>query len=347
MSDEYPPIKNMNGQSAIAPTHLLRPILRDVSRSFYVSIRMLPRRLREPVKLAYLLARATDTLADTADIPATARTEALRNLASAIQGENAADAIVDLRQSFAPLQTNAAERTLIEVLPACLQLLELMNAADRGDIRELLSKITRGQMLDLERFGQPNGTRALASAADLLEYTYLVAGCVGEFWTHLCFRYIANFTEDLENRMLELGKQYGSGLQLVNILRDAHVDLANGRCYFPEEELQAIGLSPEQILQQPERFLPIYQNWLDQAERGLQSGMEYVRAVEHFRARAATVLPALIGARTLSMLRAAGPAALREKIKVPRKEVRGMIGTVALTLAKRDVLDQMFQRYKK
>jgi farnesyl-diphosphate farnesyltransferase len=75
--------------------------------------------------------------------------------------------------------------------------------------------------------------------------------------------------------------------------------------------------------------------------------MEYVRAINHFRVRAATVLPALIGARTLSILRAAGENVLRERVKVSRKEVRAMIATVALTLAKRATLDEMFERYKK
>jgi hypothetical protein len=56
-------------------------------------------------------------------------------------------------------------------------------------------------------------------------------------------------------------------------------------------------------------------------------------------------LPALIGARTLSILRAAGSAgALRERVKVPRKEVRAMIGTVTLTLANRKQLDEMFRK---
>jgi farnesyl-diphosphate farnesyltransferase len=327
---------------------LLGPVLRDISRSFYVSIRLLPRRLREPVGLAYLLARATDTLADTAKIPASVRLDALGKLTSAIQGTSAANgSIVDFRQSFAPLQVNGAERTLIEVLPDILQSLDLQNAADRGDIREVLGNITRAQQLDIDRFSNSTEVSALGTTADLHEYTYLVAGCVGEFWTHLCFRYVADFAEHLEKEMLELGKQYGTALQLVNILRDAHVDLRNGRCYFPEEELKAIGLEPSQILGEAERFQIVYRKWLEEAERGLKSGMEYVRAIRHRRVRAATALPALIGARTLALLRAAGAAALEQRIKVPRSEVRGMIGMVALTLAKRNQLDEMFERYRK
>ena len=45
-----------------------RQLLHGVSRSFGLSIRLLPQALREPVGLAYLLARATDTVADTAHV---------------------------------------------------------------------------------------------------------------------------------------------------------------------------------------------------------------------------------------------------------------------------------------
>ena len=48
--------------------------------------------------------------------------------------------------------------------------------------------------------------RALGTAADLDEYTYLVAGCVGEFWTRLCFRHVRHFANRTEDEMLALGK---------------------------------------------------------------------------------------------------------------------------------------------
>src|ERR1700686_4245248 len=107
-------------------------ILRSVSRSFYLSIRILPWRLREAVALAYLLARATDTVADSARIPGTVRAEALQTLSHIIQGKAPPDAIdslppegslvrvahpsgsipvgsiADLVSAFAPLQDNAA-----------------------------------------------------------------------------------------------------------------------------------------------------------------------------------------------------------------------------------------------
>jgi farnesyl-diphosphate farnesyltransferase len=70
--------------------------------------------------------------------------------------------------------------------------------------------------------------------------------------------------------------------------------------------------------------------------------MEYSRAIENRRVRAATVLPALIGARTLALLQVAGASALERTVKVPRSEVRGMILSLALTLASRKKIDAMF-----
>src|SRR5437763_9681975 len=97
-----------------SPATLRGSVLRQVSRSFYLSIRLLPKKLRDPVSLGYLLARASDTIADTADIPVALRIEKLQLLARAIQGEALGDAIVDLSASIAPLQKIEAERALIE-----------------------------------------------------------------------------------------------------------------------------------------------------------------------------------------------------------------------------------------
>ena len=344
-ADQTRPNKQaMSASSHSAARQLQTAILRSVSRSFYLSVRLLPAQLREPVALAYLLARATDTVADTAQIPGTVRMETLKMLSNGIQGKASRDVVVDLVASFAPPQKDRAERKLLEWLPYCLEWLENVGKADRNDIRVVLEKIAHGQMLDLQRFDKPVEIRALSSAAELDEYTYLVAGSVGEFWTRLCFRHIRNFAARPENEMLTLGKSYGMGLQLVNILRDAGADLRSGRCYFPEEELISTRLTPAQVFSEPERFQPIYQNWAGKAERGLESGMQYSCAIGNRRVRAATVLPALIGARTLALLREAGASALHRRIKVSRREVRRIIASTAIAFASRTKLDAIFRR---
>ena len=334
----------MSDRSSASVRRLQTAILRSVSRSFYLSIRFLPAPLRDPVALAYLLARTTDTVADTPRISGTLRAETLQTLSKAIQGKASRSIVDDLVASFAPLQQDAAERTLIESLPDCLEGLEHLDMSDGADVRAVLEKITQGQMLDLKRFGNTAEIAALPTAADLDEYTFLVAGCVGEFWTRLGFRHIRKFARLPEDEMLALGKGYGMGLQLINILRDAGSDLRAGRCYFPEEELISARLTAAQILFEPQRFHPIYRNWAAKADHGLQYGMQYSRAIRNRRVRAATVLPALIGARTLALLHEAGATMLDRRVKVSRRYVRGIIASLAITLASQSRIDAIFGR---
>jgi farnesyl-diphosphate farnesyltransferase len=307
-----------------------------------LSLRVLPAELRDPLSLAYLLARATDTIADTPGRPVAVRIQALNQLAAAIQGTAAKGAPAQLKELFASVQANAGERTLIEQLPGLLEWLDELRAGDLEEVRSVLARITRGQRLDLERFGEGRETRALANAAELDEYTYLVAGCVGEFWTRLCFAHIKDFAERPEPEMRELGLRYGQGLQLINILRDAGDDLRQGRCYFPADELNSLGLTAGEILHDPSRAMPAIEKWREKAEQGMEAGIEYASTIRNRRVRFATALPALIGARTLTLLREAGPEAFARRVKVPRAEVRKMI--VASALGSRHSLRAKFGR---
>lgn len=325
-------------------------LLKPVSRSFYLSIRLLPRALREPVALAYLLARTGDTIADSNAAAAEKRIELLDRFARAIAGKDQSigKALKDLLSKQDGSQSSSrsrgtktlqdlssgiteGEEALLESAEKILRALKNLSREDQRDVRELLAIITRGQREDLTRWS--GGLAALANAQELLDYTYLVAGCVGEFWTRVCFRKVQSFTARLEADMLELGTNYGRGLQLVNILRDAGSDLRAGRCYFPEDELRAADLSASDLLDAPAAFLPIYSRWIAEARAGLDAGLEYAIAINPARVRVATVLPAMIGVRTLSLLEESGLDALRTRVKVPRSEVRGMIASTTITLA--------------
>jgi farnesyl-diphosphate farnesyltransferase len=305
-------------------------ILKSVSRSFYLTIKLLPRSLREPVSLAYLLARATDTMADTATIPAATRLTTLQSFARVIAGELEFSSVAEGLREFATQQRDPHERRLIEQLRSCIDWLTNLGAADREDIRSVLRTIVRGQELDLEKFADSNQMTSLQTAAKLDEYTYLVAGCVGEFWTKLGFRHLARFATRPPNEMTKLGIEYGKGLQLINVLRDRGPDLRNGRDYLPAEELAAAPLEE------------VFARWLDRAQSGISVGIDYCSALTNWRVRFATALPALIGAGTIARLRLAGPAA--EKIKVPRKQVRRILAAGLLTAASPVALRALFER---
>lgn len=309
----------------------MKAILKSVSRSFYLTIRFLPRPLREPISLAYLLARATDTIADTAEIPAATRLTTLQLLARVLAGEEDFAEVAEPLRDFAARQHDASERTLIENLPRCVEQLANTNPADRADIREVLQTIVRGQQLDLERFGDPMAVASLRNASELDDYTYLVAGCVGAFWTRLGFRHLDPFANRSPDEMSALGIEYGKGLQLINVLRDRGADLRACRDYLPAEELAA-GPGAE-----------VFSRWLAQAEKQIGAGIGYCAALTNWRVRFATALPALIGARTIALLRDTEGAA-ESKIKVPRRQVRRILVAGLAATASPLALRALFQR---
>lgn len=287
----------------------MKAILRSVSRSFYLSIRWLPQPLREPMGVAYLLARSSDTIADTAEIPTSFRLTSLSLISQVIAGELPVAGAANTLQEFAAQQSDPAERTLIENFDNCIASLRDTSAEDQHDIRQLLRTIIHGQQLDLERFGGQLQPAALQTAAELEEYTYLVAGCVGEFWTKLGLRHCRPFSRLQSNELSQLGVAYGKGLQLINVLRDRPADLQAGRDYLPAEQT---AVKPVE---------EVFTHWLEKADQGLDAGIDYCASLTNWRIRFATALPALIGARTIALMRETGVTDSQKKIKVPRAEV--------------------------
>ncbi len=231
-----------------ATSAVLVDLLGEVSRSFHQTLRVLPASVRAQIGLAYLLARTTDTIADTALVPVTQRLLALEALRERILGRTRQP--LDFGE-LARGQGSPAERVLLERCGEAVALLEQFDAADQGRIREVLETITSGQELDLRRFegASMESIVALATDAELDDYTHRVAGCVGEFWTKMCRAHVFPSAKVDDRFLLVNGVRFGKGLQLVNILRDLPVDLRNGRCYLPGGRLAAAGLSPADLLE--------------------------------------------------------------------------------------------------
>ena len=330
-----------------------RQLLRHVSRSFDLSIRLLPKALQAPVAIGYLLARATDTVADTIALPLDQRQVLLDRMTQAIAAPSTSASedpeLQRLTQAFAAQQTDPHERALMQALPQCLPLLHTLHPADQASVRQVLGHITRGQHLDMARFGP--GLQALQTEAELADYTWLVAGCVGEFWTELCGRHLPGYSRLPQEEMMRIGRQYGMGLQRLNIIRDAGADLAGGRCYWPVETLAQAGLTPTMLAQAAQTpntdtlhaLAPLYTQWLDHTHAQLADGMRYAQALKPLRLRLASALPALIGARTVALLRQAGTAALNQRVKMPRHEVRALLWRIALGLGSAAVLQKEFR----
>jgi farnesyl-diphosphate farnesyltransferase len=317
-----------------AQNELLTDLLKQVSRSFYLTVRVLPKSIRSQIGLGYLLARTTDTVADTEIVPVEQRLKLLQALRERILGMSSAP--VDFGE-LARHQGSPAERVLLEKCEAGVALLEAQSPADRKLIRDVLDTITSGQELDLKRFeanGRPSrhgadGTPsliALQTDEELDDYTYRVAGCVGRFWTRVCLAHQFSTPSTTDSSFEELGVRFGKGLQLVNILRDIPADLKKGRCYIPSEKLAAAGLSPADLLR-PEnepKFRPLYNKYLDLTESHLAAGWKYTNLIPfgQMRVRLGCAWLILIGLRTIGRLRSENVLDPWQRIKIDRGEVK-------------------------
>jgi farnesyl-diphosphate farnesyltransferase len=310
---------------------LLRQLLKATSRSFYLTLRVLPRAIRPQIGLAYLLARTSDTIADTDLVPVAQRLEALALLRARILGASRAALHFG---ALAQRQGSPAERALLERVEDSLAALQSLSAADLKLVRQVLATILSGQELDLRRFAGASAENiiALQNDAELDDYTYRVAGCVGEFWTAMCVAHLYRLPElDLAcaGSFEELGVRFGKGLQLVNILRDFPADLRKGRCYLPADKLAEAGLQPADLLAAAAeaKVRPLYHRYLDLAAAHLAAGWQYTNLIPFtwLSLRLACAWPILIGVRTLARLRTANVLEAAQRVKVSRAEVRGII----------------------
>src|SRR6201986_3908504 len=131
---------------AINTKDLGGPLLASVSRSFYLSIRLLPRKIRAPIGLAYLLARASDTIADSAEVPLDTRLQHLAAFARMVR-PGKPDGLTELQHEIH--SSHSGETMLLCNLDRCLQWLGELEGKDRAEIVDVLEKITRGQTLAL------------------------------------------------------------------------------------------------------------------------------------------------------------------------------------------------------
>jgi farnesyl-diphosphate farnesyltransferase len=331
--------------------HLGGKLLEGVSRSFYLTLKALPEGLREPISLAYLLARAADTLADTPNIAESIKQECLTEFDRLVQAEARDEAgecalCERLQREFVPLQEDAGEARLLERLPEAFDAYRKSPPRLVEATRGVLDPIVKGQLMDIQRFPVDGKLRSLTTEDELDEYTYLVAGCVGGFWTKLCASELEGAIDpkvSLDD-MLVWGIRYGKGLQLVNILRDIAKDVRMGRCYFPAEQLAAHGLTLDKVKADPAKLVPVTASWRARCREHLECGLQYLDALQHKRLRFATALPLLLGIRTLALINQADANALVQGVKVSRGDVAKILLEAGIANLKKGGLRRLATR---
>jgi len=316
----------------------LDSILEGTSRSFYLSLKELPNSIRPQVSLLYMLARTSDTIADSEQGDASDLLLALESYNDFSQGKTSS--LLDI-SSLAESQRNKSEASLLRNVGKIVSKIADFSESDQKAIRHCLGIIIGGQILDLQRFSSDEGTiLSLESDEELDDYAYRVAGSVGEFWTRMSLDHIFKLKEEnMEEELFEKGIRFGKALQMINILRDVPADLALGRCYIPRSKLKGNGMTPADLLEPSsmDSFRPLYDEYLDLTDEYLTSAVQYIEMLPHwkFRLRAACMFPVIIGKRTVSKLREGNVLDPSNRIKIDRSEIKDVIKKVVVSVPSR------------
>lgn len=206
-------------------------ILPGVSRTFALTIPVLPEGLRDVVANNYLLCRIADTVEDEATLPFAQKRDFSRRFAAVVAGEEDAESFAAELHPLLSERTLADERDLVRNAASVVR----VTHSFRGRQREALARCLRIMCEGMERFqGREDQVRGLRDLEELGQYCYYVAGVVGETLTEL----FCDHSPEVNARADELRRlsvSFGQGLQMTNILKDIWDDLDRGFCWLPRE----------------------------------------------------------------------------------------------------------------
>lgn len=280
----------------------LERLLILTSRTFALSIPLLPEPTRREVTLSYLLFRVADTFEDAAAWPPALRVEALDRFGDLLaQPDPGSAGEVSRRWAEEVPCEQEGYRELLAKLPAVLDAFFAL-APERVElIRDHVLRTVRGMAGFVGRI--ENGELRLRDMADLQDYCYMVAGIVGELLTEL-FLCERPGLAPAAQRLRERARPFGEGLQLVNILKDSASDAVQGRLYLPE------GIERPEVLALARRDLGVAAEYvLTLQEAGADRGLV-----------AFTALPVRLAYATLDRVEVAGPGS-----KLTRPEVYAIL----------------------
>lgn len=218
-------------------------LLLGVSRTFALTIPVLPEGLHATVANAYLLCRIVDTIEDEPGLSAEEKRRLSAAFVRVVAGSDdpaafAADLGGRLTDATIP-----AEHELIASTPDVIAFTHSLGEGQRRELERCVRIMARGMVRFQELDRRPRGLPDLMA---LNHYCYCVAGVVGEMLTGL---FILEMPELAPKRdhLMALGRSFGQGLQMTNILKDIKEDLRRGACWLPRSVFDARGFDLDDL----------------------------------------------------------------------------------------------------
>ncbi len=303
--------------------------LPKVSRTFALTIKLLPAQLRHEVGVAYLLCRIADTIEDTADLPVPTKVDLLARFKASLNEAAPADPVV--AAAFAVPRID--DEALVRDHAAALGCFHRLEAAARADIRPWVAEMCDGMAGFAQQYVRdPQRLTALQTVDDLDRYCWFVAGTVGHLLTALFARQL-RLSPAQRQRLSASATGFGLGLQLTNIIKDVADDRARGWSFVPRALCAAHGTTPEAMNDpaQATANAAVMAALVTKARGHLDEALTYSLTLPRhaYRIRLFCLTPLFFAVRTLD-LAARDPRLLdpTHKVKITRTDVKR---TVAVT----------------
>jgi farnesyl-diphosphate farnesyltransferase len=235
----------------------IEDLLQKTSRTFALTIPFLPAPTRSEVELAYLLFRIIDTFEDARLWTPQRRVDTLMRFGDLLEREPAASQALADECAAEPPVTHEGYLELLAKMPFVLGAFAAVRAPARATIRRHVVRSAERMAGWVRRCDPADGKLALLTLDDLRDYCYSVAGIVGEMLTEL---YLLGRPEldPVAGELRAGAAEFGEGLQLVNILKDAQRDEEEGRTYLPKmAKLEDVFALADGDLQTASRYVEI------------------------------------------------------------------------------------------
>ena len=199
--------------------------LSTVSRTFALTIPLLPKELEDWVGNSYLLCRITDTIEDAVYLDNELKKFHMNKFASLLSSpiglEQWTKEICELVRS----SSNEHENELMAAIPEVVGRYYSYSSEVQYILRHTVTIMAKG-MSQIERWAK------IDSVDEVDHYCYSVAGVVGELLISLFAEHCPAMKKNLDSQ-LPYAVSFGEALQLTNILKDVWDDLKRGVTWLP------------------------------------------------------------------------------------------------------------------
>ena len=211
-------------------------ILQGVSRTFALTIPVLPLPLSRVVSNAYLLCRIADTIEDDKHMPDDIKRKFSEQFINVVAGT---ESMEEFAESLHPQLSSTAtddEKDLIKNTPRVIRITHSFNPRQRTALERCVRIMAEG----MTQYQESDVSHGLKDQNDMDKYCYFVAGVVGEMLTELFCDYSEEMDRNREE-LMKLAVSFGQGLQMTNILKDIWDDQKRNMCWLPREVFNKYG----------------------------------------------------------------------------------------------------------